>query len=84
MIFDASALDMRYCGFCSMEDVKVWRSPGCAFRAFRNYTLQMLRCRIEPGPGRKDLVSSNADGCQTSGMIGPYIGQYPLIKSGTQ
>ena len=75
MFFDASALDMRYCGFCSMEDVKVWRSPGCAFRIFRNYAPQMLRCRIEPGPGRKDLVSSNADGCQTTGMIGPYISQ---------
>ena len=72
---DASALDMRYCAFCKMENIVVWRSPGCAFRAFRNYALQILRCKIEPGPGRKDLVSSNADGCQTTGMIGPYINQ---------
>lgn len=74
-IFDASALDMRYCAFNKMENVVVWRSPGCAYRAFRNYALQILRCRIEPGPGRKDLVTSNADGCQTTGMIGPYIAQ---------
>lgn len=75
MIFDASALDMRYGAFCKMDNVKVWRSPGCAFRAFRNYAMQILRCRIEPGPGRKDLVTANADGCQTTGMIGPYIAQ---------
>lgn len=73
--YDASALDMRYCAFCKMDNVKVWRSPGCAFRNFRNYAAQILRCRIEPAPGRKDLVTSNADGCQTSGMIGPYIAQ---------
>lgn len=74
-VLDASALDMRYCAFGKLENVKVWRSPGVAYRAFRNYALQMLRCRIEPGPGRKDLVTTNADGCQTSGMIGPYINQ---------
>ena len=74
-VLDASALDMRYCAFGKVENVIVWRSPGVAFRAFRNYALQLLRCRIEPGPGRKDLVTANADGCQTSGMIGPYINQ---------
>lgn len=72
---DNSALDMRYCAFSKMDNVKVWRSPGCAFRNFRNYASQIVRCRIEPGPGRKDLVTSNSDGCQTSGMIGPYIAQ---------
>ncbi len=70
---DASAIDLRYCRFCTLENVTVWRSPGVSFRVFRNYALSMLGCRIEPAPGSKDLVTSNADGCQTTGMIGPYI-----------
>ncbi len=70
---EASALDLRECGFCQIRDVTVHKSPGVGFRVFNNYALRMVGCRIEPLPGSGDLITTNADGCQTTGIIGPYI-----------
>ncbi len=71
--FDASAIDLRYCGFCRLENVVVHKSPGVSFRLFRNYAVMLNGCRIELPPGSADYVTSNADGCQCSGLIGPYV-----------
>lgn len=71
--YDASAVDLRYCGFSRLENVVVYKSPGVAFRIFRNNALILSGCRIEIEPGKPDYISSNADGCQASGPVGPYV-----------
>lgn len=70
---EASAIDLRECGFCEIRNVTIHKSPGVGFRVFSNYALRLIGCRIEPVPGAGDLMTTNADGCQTTGIIGPYI-----------
>lgn len=70
---EASAMDLRECGFCEIRNITLHKSPGVGFRVFNNYALRLIGCRIEPVPGSGDLITTNADGCQTTGIIGPYI-----------
>ena len=71
--YDASAVDFRYCAFGHLENVVVYQSPGCGFRLFRNYAAMLSGCKILPEENTGDYVSSNADGSQCSGAIGPYV-----------
>lgn len=70
---EASAMDLRECGFCEIRNITLHKSPGVGFRVFNNYALRLIGCRIEPVSGSGDLVTTNADGCQTTGIIGPYV-----------
>ena len=71
LVADASAVDMRECRFCTLRNLTVRDSPGVAFRIFETYATKIVGCEVRPRPG--DLVSANADGCQVTGEIGPYV-----------
>ena len=64
---------MQLCSFSGAEGVTVYDAPGQSFIFNASVAMRLLDCTVRVRPGSDDLVSSNADGCMASGMIGPYI-----------
>lgn len=77
MRYDGNAIDLRACRFCTLKGIAIHDSPGVNFRLFNTYATKLIDCRVEPREG--DLVSSNADGCQVSGSIGPYMARCRFV-----
>ena len=55
------AVSVRFCSFCTLEDVWVRNSRAWAFATSRSRATTFHRCRDVPQKGL--LLSSNADGC---------------------
>ena len=64
---------MLLCSFSGAERVTVYDAPGQNFIFPASTAMWLIDCTVRVRPGSDDLVSSNADGCMGSGMIGPYI-----------
>jgi len=71
--YDAYAVDFRYCAFCSAEGVTIHSSPAGGYRMMQTYACSLIGCRIEVPDGSGRLTSTNADGIQARGPIGPYL-----------
>ena len=64
---------MMLCSFSGAEGVTVYDAPGQSFIFSASSAMRLYDCTVRVRPGSDDLVSSNADGCMASGMVGPYI-----------